>query len=115
MLASDPNPRTPDDDSLVQGRNWLSARLESLLFAITPSCGEMTRLISMSLDRPPGFRGWLRLRLHYLICCYCSRYERHLRGLRRVAICLAVPREDALDSLDEAAKERIKTSLRRHS
>ncbi|HZM34343.1 MAG TPA: zf-HC2 domain-containing protein [Burkholderiales bacterium] len=46
------------------------------------SCKEVTRLVSQGLDRPlsPGER--LRVRLHFLICRGCARFERQMAFLR---------------------------------
>jgi len=47
----------------------------------TPNCAEMSRLASQSLDGPLPLRIWLKMRLHYLICVWCSRYLKHLKFL----------------------------------
>lgn len=51
----------------------------------TPTCAEMARLASQSLDEPPSLAVRLRMRLHYRICVWCERYLRHLKFLRRTA------------------------------
>ena len=51
----------------------------------TPNCAEMSRLASLSLDRPPSLKVRLKMRLHYLICVWCERYQRHLTFLHRAA------------------------------
>jgi len=51
----------------------------------TPNCAEMSRLASQSFERslPLGTR--LKMRLHYLICVWCSRYLKHLTFLHAAA------------------------------
>jgi hypothetical protein len=107
-----PNPRPADDDSLIQGRNWFTAGIEEWIAAHTPSCTHITRMVSDSLDRPAGWRTRFTLRLHYLVCCYCRRYEEQLHWLRRFARGLPGHLEEAPAGLDESAKQRIKERLR---
>ena len=46
------------------------------------SCKEVTHLVSQGLDRrlSPGER--LRMRLHFLICRGCTRFQRQMEFLR---------------------------------
>ena len=46
------------------------------------SCKEVTHLVSQGLDRrlSPGER--LRMRLHFLICSGCTRFQRQMAFLR---------------------------------
>ena len=53
-----------------------------MLFGQIPSCEEVTRLVSESLDRPLSLRNRIGLRLHLMICVVCSRYRKHLRFIR---------------------------------
>ena len=79
----------------------------------TPTCAEMSRLASRSLDQPPSFRQRCKMRLHFLICAWCHRYQKHLRFLHSAA-----PQfDDQLDaasgrSLSAEAKQRMKMRLR---
>lgn len=109
-----PNPRTPDDDSLIQGGNWLSARLENLIASHTPTCEEAVRMLSDSQDRPLTFNQYLSLRAHFLICCYCRRYNDHLHHLRHCIHSLEDHLEEFVpEHLDEDAKRQIKEHLLR--
>jgi hypothetical protein len=85
MPAFPSNPRPPDDDSLVQGKNWFSKKIESLIAGITPNCTETTRLLSRGLDHQLPFLIRLRIRLHFVICTYCARYAAQLGFLRNLA------------------------------
>jgi len=78
----------------------------------TPNCAEMSRLASLSLERPPTLSLRLRMRLHHLICAWCRRYETQLRFLHRAA-----PRLDDADTaprpprLSDDAKRRLLARL----
>jgi hypothetical protein len=113
MPEPHPNPRPGDDDSPIRGRNGFTARLEQWIATATPSCTRVVRLISDSLDQPSGLPTRLTLRAHYLVCCYCRRYEQQMHRLRRFTIALPEHLDEAMpDRLDEAVKERIKERLR---
>ena len=51
----------------------------------TPDCAEMSRLASACIERPPSLNVRLKMRLHYFICVWCERYQKHLKFLRRAA------------------------------
>ena len=51
----------------------------------TPNCAEMSRLASLSFDRPPSLKVRFKMWLHYLICLWCERYYKHLTFLHRAA------------------------------
>jgi hypothetical protein len=51
----------------------------------TPNCAEMSRLASQSLEQPLPLGTRLKMRLHYLICVWCSRYLKHLKFLHSAA------------------------------
>jgi len=82
------------------------------------SCQEITLLVSESLDRRVPLPQRLAMRLHLLLCKFCSRYRRHLLFLRH-AIRRHPDRlggdEDPSVSLSPDARERIKRSLTREA
>ncbi len=49
----------------------------------TPHCTEISRLASQSLEQPLPFRTRLKMRLHFLICVWCERYDKQLKFLHR--------------------------------
>ncbi len=81
------------------------------------TCKDASQLISQRLERPLGFREWLGLRLHLLICLYCRRFERQvalmhqaLRELgRRIEAGEPGIAEDV--ELSPEARERIRKAL----
>jgi hypothetical protein len=107
------NPRPKSDNSLIQGRTWFTAKLEQWITAWTPSCTRAIRLISGSLDRPIGWRTRFSLNVHYVVCCYCRRYEQQAHRIRRLVVRLPSHLDEAMsDRLDETVKQRIKARLR---
>jgi len=79
------------------------------------SCKDVTQLISESMDAslPVGQR--IGMRLHLLMCKFCSRYERQLllirETVRRLVATEDGPGESHGESLSEEAKGRIRKSL----
>ena len=74
----------------------------------TPNCAEMSKLASQRLDRQLPWNLRLKMRLHYLICCWCKRYRTQLQFLHQ-----AVPRLEehfavfSPRGLSSDARERI--------
>jgi hypothetical protein len=83
------------------------------------SCEEITRLYSESLERKLPFRQRLEVRLHMLMCRYCSRFRRQivfLRNLARNAGSRAGgPAAEGFEKegLSDEARQRIKETLKR--
>jgi hypothetical protein len=109
-----PNPRAVDDDSLFQGKNWLSARINVAIDRLTPKCREVTRHLSQGMDKRLPLLMRFRLRLHFLMCCYCRRYSEQLHFIRKASRRFQDYSGSALRAtLPHAVKEQIKLRLRR--
>jgi hypothetical protein len=80
------------------------------------SCKDATRLISQSMDATLPIGKRIGVRVHLLICIYCTRYERQLllirETLRRLAATEDRPEWQAGQILSPEARDRIKKSLR---
>jgi len=80
-----------------------------------PSCQEVSRLASESLDRELPFRQRLPLRLHLLMCSLCSQFRRQIGFLRDTAHSFSKALEDdelfAKIRLTPQARARIKQVL----
>jgi hypothetical protein len=79
------------------------------------TCKEVTRLISESLDRDLPLRERIGLRMHLIMCKFCSRYEKQTLMIRD-AIGFYAKQMDRgestpLHKLSKEARERIKSSL----
>jgi hypothetical protein len=62
----------------------LKKRVVVWIWRHTPHCTEILRLASQSLEQPLSLRTRLKMRLHFLICVWCERYDKHLKFLHRV-------------------------------
>jgi len=83
---------------------------------LTPSCRDVTRIVSDQMDRGLPFGLRLATRLHLALCVFCRRYHHQLHLLRRGAQFSAQPREPGITpSLTPAAADRIKSALGRES
>jgi hypothetical protein len=78
----------------------------------TPKCREMVRILSQSMDEPMPLTMRIKKRLHFLICCWCQRYEEQLRYMRQTARQFPEHADEASSSpFPTDAKERIKQKL----
>ena len=80
------------------------------------SCKDVSQLLSESMDRSLPFYQRMLMRLHLLMCKYCSRLTEHFKALRTAS------RHEELygNELDESralshdGKERLKKFLKNH-
>jgi hypothetical protein len=85
------------------------------------SCEETTRLISESLDRELPFRQRMAVRLHLLVCRYCSQYRKQLLFIEKAISQIVEGEREGMDpthggpSLSPEVGERIREALRRES
>ena len=79
----------------------------------TPRCTEILRLASQSLEQPLSFRTRLKMRLHFLICVWCERYDKQLKFLHR-ACSHASHQDETLPGrgLSAEARQRIVERLK---
>src|SRR5881394_4404946 len=109
-----PNPRPPDDTSVVQEhRNWFQLKIVLLICRFTPTCPEVIRILSLGMDKPLPLSMRIKLRIHYLMCSFCERYAKHLTYMREVAREFPEQMGDVSDAtLPSEVKQRLKESLR---
>ena len=72
----------------------------------TPHCTEITRLASQSFEQPLSFRTRLKMRLHFLICVWCKRYNQQLKFLHHAG--------SHADHQDKALPGRVLSPEARH-
>jgi hypothetical protein len=78
----------------------------------TPKCREMVRILSQSMDEQLPLMMRIKKRLHFLICCWCQRYEEQLRYMRKASRKFPEHADEASDAPFSAeARERIKQKL----
>ena len=110
-----PNPRPPDDTSVVQEhRSWFQLQIVLLICRFTPTCPEVIRILSLGMDKPLPLSTRIKLRIHYFMCSFCERYAKQLNYMREVA--REFPEkigEISGATLPTEAKERLKEALRR--
>ena len=93
--------------------NWLRKSIASLNARLMFSCHDMTRLISQAQDGAlPRFVRY-KMRVHYLLCTGCRRYQGQLRFLRTAMHRLSDSAESIPgQSLPQESRTRLKQLLR---
>jgi hypothetical protein len=112
-MSGEYNPSPEGNPSFLARRNRFQTALVKFIGKRTPKCREVVRILSQSMDSRLPLSMRLKLRLHYLICAWCQRYEKHLRELRKFAA--SVPDHTEVfpeDTLSAGAKERMKEAMR---
>lgn len=81
----------------------------------TPSCTEMSRLTSRSLEQQLSLRMRFKMWLHFVICAWCRRYFDQLNFLHTHAPKLSIQMAELRGrGLSADAKTRIKTEVRKN-
>jgi hypothetical protein len=80
------------------------------------SCKEVSQLISESMDRSLPFYQRMLMRVHLLMCKYCSTCKEHFEALRAASRHeeLSGNELDASRALSHDGKERLKKFLKNH-
>jgi len=103
------NPSPIGNPSVLARRNWWQTKLVVFIGKHTPKCHEMVRILSKSLDEPMPLAMRIKKRIHYLICCWCQRYEEHLLYMRKAARAFAEHADESSNALvPDGAKDRWK-------
>ena len=112
-MAEEPyNPSPIRNPSVLARRNWLQTKLVIFIGKHTPKCREMVRILSQSMDEPMPLVMRIKKRIHFLICCWCQRYEEHLHYIRDTASRFPEHADEASGAtFPSEAKERIKQKL----
>ena len=106
------NPSPVGNPSVLARRNWWQTMLVKFIGKHTPKCREMVRILSRSMDEPMPLIMQIKKRIHFLICCWCQRYEEQLRYIHKTA--RQFPEHaDKIPGppLSEEAKERMKQNF----
>jgi hypothetical protein len=106
------NPSPIGNPSVLARRNWWQTKLVKLIGKYTPKCREMVRILSQSMDQPMPLTMRIKKRLHFLICCWCERYEEQLRYIHETARHFPEHADEASDAIfPSETKQRIKQRL----
>jgi hypothetical protein len=80
------------------------------------SCKDVTKLVSESMDHTLPLGKRIGVRLHLIICKFCTRYARQLllirETARRLAATMEAPGEPFRETLSVEARERIRESIK---
>ncbi len=73
------------------------------------SCREATQMVSESMDRKLPFQDRVLIRMHLLMCRYCSRFSKQMKILRNVSRAHAEHSEEfePYDVLRDEVRTRI--------
>jgi len=76
------------------------------------SCQHASRMVSESMDRPLLLRERVTLRMHLMMCSFCTRFASQMQILRRAAIQhgLSIPEAATLSELTFSAEARARIS-----
>jgi hypothetical protein len=106
------NPSPIGNPSVLARRNWWQTMLVKFIGKHTPKCREMVRILSQSMDQPMSPMMRIKTRLHFLICCWCQRYEEQLLYVRQTTRQFPEHADEASDAEFSAeVRERIKQKL----
>jgi len=109
------NPSPKGNPSLLKRRSKLETSVVKFIGRHTPKCREVVKILSDSLEQPLPLSMRFKLRVHYMICAWCQRYEKQLHQIRRFAGKLPEHIDQcSREQLPEDAKQRMKESLRKH-
>jgi len=90
----------------------LSHSMMRLMARVMPSCKEISRAVSDSMDRQLPLHKRMMIQLHLSMCVFCRRYRQQLELLRRGVHDHAEPTESRCEpGLSSTAKQRLKTTL----
>ena len=106
------NPSPIGNPSVLARRNWFQTKLVIFIGKHTPKCRDMVRILSQSMDEPMPLMMRIKKRIHYLICCWCQRYEEQLHYMRKTARAFAEHADESSSvPVPEEARERWKQVL----
>jgi uncharacterized protein (DUF2461 family) len=112
-MSGEYNPSPEGNPSFLARRNRFQTALVRFIGERTPKCREVVRILSQSMDSKLSLTMRIKLRLHYLICAWCQRYEKQLHTLRKFVSSVPDHLDDfSADTLSLTAKERMKEALR---
>lgn len=92
----------------LQAIFWLARRL--------PVCREVTPWMSERLDQPLPLGREIKLRLHFIVCDFCRRYQEQLLALRNAVQTMSNPPQEPASTdqprLSADSRERMKNALK---
>jgi hypothetical protein len=106
-------PRRLHKTATLKQNGKLITRIVTWIETITPSCRDMTHLVSQSMDRRLSLQNRLAIWLHLTICDHCVRFTQHLGFIRKVSRSVLKYAEKMPSAgLPASAKEPMKEYVR---
>ena len=96
--------------------SWIprKGKMGRFLKMITPTCKDVTRMMSEAMDRRLPLRKRIAIYVHRLICLWCDRYYRQLRLTRDWSRKFHLHLEDiSKEELTPDVKTKIKLAMHR--
>ena len=78
-MSGEYNPPPEGNPSFLARRNRFGTALVKFIGKRTSKCREVVRILSQSMDSKLSLIMRIKLRLHYLICAWCQRYDKVTR------------------------------------
>jgi hypothetical protein len=77
------------------------------------NCQEVSKKVSLSMDASLPIHHRMMITVHLMMCKYCNRFRKQLMILKKAIHLEKLPEDDTtrLESLSEAARERIKRAV----
>src|SRR5258707_13545085 len=114
-MSGEYNPSPEGNPSVLARRNRFQTALVKFIGRHTPKCREVVRILSQSMDSKLSLTMRIKLRIHYLICAWCQRYEKQLHEWRKFASSVPHHVDDFYaDTLAPAAMAWIQEPFRAH-
>jgi hypothetical protein len=99
--------------------NFITKYVKLTLVRLTPSCQDITYLISKSMDTELPLRKKLQVRIHIIGCYFCHRYREQLIRIKKTLNTASDLSDEGefneRHTLSPDAYNRIKTAINRHS
>lgn len=97
---------------MIEPTNRITKTFVRFVANLTPSCHDITRLLSESMEHPLPLRTRLLIRLHFSICIWCKRYAKQLKLLRKYSSgFLEEGCQSGRETLSSSARERLSKAL----
>ncbi|MBW7995911.1 MAG: zf-HC2 domain-containing protein [Candidatus Glassbacteria bacterium] len=86
-----------------------------MMGSILPDCEEASRRVSAAMDARLSLSQRAGVRLHLMVCKFCSRYEKQLHLIRNAVRSDSAELEDSSVHLLPETRQRIQSAIRSSS
>lgn len=89
--------------------------MRPVMSRLMPTCAKVTHLVSIGMDEDLTLRNRMKVRLHLLMCKWCSMFEKQVRLVRKLArenaFLAASPNAEGSAQLNPAAKAKLQDAI----